>query len=144
LQSEYSLWTREPERTVLPTCRELGIGFVPFSPLSRGFLSGAVKNADRFEDKDVRRVMPRFQGENLQKNLSLVERLEEVARRRRIPPGRVAVAWTLRSPAVTGAIVGARRPSQLDAWLAAGTLRLDADDLEEIEAAIKETGAGTD
>src|SRR5712692_2750781 len=80
LQSEYSLWTRDPERAVLPSCRELGIGFVAFSPLGRGFFSGAVRNAESFEANDVRRKLPRFQNANLQKNVTLVDQLEAAAR----------------------------------------------------------------
>ena len=95
LQSEYSLWTRVPERAVLAACRELGIGFVPFSPLGRGFLTGAVKDLDRLEQNDVRRGLPRFQGENLQQNVALVQRLEEMARAKGCTAPQLALAWLL-------------------------------------------------
>jgi aryl-alcohol dehydrogenase-like predicted oxidoreductase len=95
LQSEYSLWTRVPERAVIPACRELGIGFVPFSPLGRGFLTGAVKDLDRLEQNDVRRGLPRFQGDNLQQNVALVVRLEEMARAKGCSAPQLALAWVL-------------------------------------------------
>ena len=114
LQTEYSLWTRDPEEEILPTCRELGIGFVAYSPLGRGFLTGQFKKFDDFQPDDYRRNSPRFQGENFQKNLDLVERVEEIARRERLQ----AVA--------TRAGVGARRrettsfrspaPSAVNIW----------------------------
>ena len=95
LQSEWSLWTRDPEAEVLPVVRELGIGFVAYSPLGRGFLSGRFQSPDDFEADDFRRHHPRFQGENFQKNLELVERVEEIAAEKGVKPGQLALAWVL-------------------------------------------------
>ncbi len=95
VQSEYSLWTRDPEDGVLQTCRELGIGFVPFSPLGRGFLTGQIKRFADLEEGDYRRSSPRFQGENFQRNLDLVERVSEVAREKHCSPAQLALAWVL-------------------------------------------------
>src|SRR5437773_2425347 len=95
LQSEYSLWTREPEQSMLPVCRDLGIGFVPFSPLGRGFLSGAVKHVEALESNDVRLRLPRFQAENFQRNLELIRPLEEMARAKQCSPSQLALAWIL-------------------------------------------------
>src|SRR5262249_61842664 len=95
LQSEYSLWTRDPEDEILPTCRELGIGFVPYSPLGRGFLTGQIRRFEDFAADDFRRYNPRFQGENFQKNLDLVARIEELAREKSCTPSQLALAWVL-------------------------------------------------
>ncbi|MEO6058196.1 MAG: aldo/keto reductase, partial [Gemmatimonadales bacterium] len=95
LQTEYSLWTRDPEDEVLPTCRELGIGFVAYSPLGRGFLTGRFRSLDDLPPDDYRRNSPRFQGENFQKNLDLVERVGDIARRKRCTPSQLALAWVL-------------------------------------------------
>jgi len=95
LQSEYSLWTRDPEAEILPTCRELGIGFVAYSPLGRGFLTGQLRNFDDFEADDYRRSSPRFQGENFQKNLDLVKQVELMAREKDCQPSQLALAWVL-------------------------------------------------
>jgi len=95
LQTEYSLWTRDPEAEVLPTVRELGIGFVAYSPLGRGFLTGRFTSPDDFEEGDFRANHPRFQGENFQRNLELVERVKAIAREKRCAPGQLALAWAL-------------------------------------------------
>src|SRR6266576_1167601 len=95
LQTEYSLWTRDPEEEVLPTCRELGIGFVPFSPLGRGFLSGRYTKFEDFDPDDFRRNSPRFQGENFRKNLDLVHKVEEIAGQKGCTPSQLALAWVL-------------------------------------------------
>src|SRR5206468_11394764 len=95
LQSEYSLWTREAEQTVLPVCRELGIGFVPFSPLGRGFLTGTVTRVEALESSDVRLKLPRFQPENLERNLALMRPIQDIARRKGCSPAQVALAWVL-------------------------------------------------
>lgn len=95
LQTEYSLWSREPEEEILPTIRELGIGFVPYSPLGRGFLTGQIQTFDDLEEDDYRRYSPRFQGENFQKNLDLVERIKEIAEEKRCHPSQLALAWLL-------------------------------------------------
>src|SRR5204863_4535310 len=94
LQTEYSLWSRDPEDEILPTCRELGIGFVAYSPLGRGFLTGQIKRFDDLAADDYRRHAPRFQGENFEKNLELVRRIEEMARARGCAPAQLALAWT--------------------------------------------------
>src|SRR5438094_2535616 len=95
LQSEYSLWTRDTEKEVLGVCRELGIGFVPYSPLGRGFLTGKIKRFDDLPEDDYRRTSPRFQGENFQRNLDLVKRVEEIAREKKCTPAQLALAWVL-------------------------------------------------
>src|SRR5712672_1609099 len=95
LQTEYSLWTRDPEEEILPTCRELGIGFVAYSPLGRGFLTGQLKKFEDLPADDYRRNAPRFQGDNFRKNLELVERVEEIAREKKCKPSQLALAWVL-------------------------------------------------
>ncbi len=95
LQSEYSLWTRDAEAEVLPVCRELGIGFVPFSPLGRGFLTGQMKGPQDFSESDMRSGLPRFQGENFQKNIELVKRVEQIAAQRGCTSAQLALAWVL-------------------------------------------------
>src|SRR5258708_23429814 len=95
LQTEYSLWERDPEDEILPTVRELGIGFVPYSPLGRGFLTGQIKRFDDLAPDDYRRMSPRFQGENFQKNLDLVTRVQAIAREKRCAPSQLALAWAL-------------------------------------------------
>ena len=95
LQSEYSLWTRDPEREVLGVCRELGIGLVPYSPLGRGFLTGQIKRFEDLPEDDYRRSSPRFQGENFQRNLALVKQVEEIAREKKCTPAQLALAWVL-------------------------------------------------
>src|SRR5207245_8588437 len=95
LQSEYSLWTRDPEQEILPTCRELGLGFVAYSPLGRGFLTGQIKRFEGLAADDYRRFSPRFQGENFQKNLDLVRRVEEIAAETKCKPSQLALAWVL-------------------------------------------------
>src|ERR1700731_2780256 len=119
LQSEYSLWSRVPERAVLPACRELGIGFVPFSPLGRGFLSGAVTDLDRLEQNDVRRTLPRFQGENLKQNVVMVKRLEEMARSKGCSAPQLALAWLLTKSEDIVPIPGTKRQKYLEANAAA-------------------------
>ena len=95
LQTEYSLWSREPEDEILPTCRKLGIGFVPYSPLGRGFLTGQIQKFEDLAADDYRRHTPRFQGENFQKNLDLVARIKEIATEKDCTPGQLALAWVL-------------------------------------------------
>src|SRR5204863_752251 len=95
VQSEYSLWTRDPEPEILPTCRELGIGFVPYSPLGRGFLTGKIQKPEDLAENDFRRTVPRFQGDNFQRNLDLVKRVEEIVREKHCTPAQLALAWVL-------------------------------------------------
>jgi aryl-alcohol dehydrogenase-like predicted oxidoreductase len=137
LQSEYSLWTRDPEKAVLPTLRELGVGFVPFSPLGRGFLAGALKG--QLPENDFRRSMPRFQGEALTKNLGLVETLTRLAHEKGRTPAQLALAWLLHQGDDIAPIPGTTKVARLEENVAAADLKLSADDLTAIEAAIPET-----
>jgi len=133
LQTEYSLWTRDPETEILKTCRELKIGFVAYSPLGRGFLTGQFK---RFEDlpvDDYRRNSPRFQGENFQKNLDLVRRVEEMAREKRCKPSQLALAWVLAQEEDIVPIPGTKRRKYLEENVAAVDIELSADDLRRLE-----------
>ena len=144
LQSEYSLWTRDPERAVLPACRELGIGFVAFSPLGRGFLSGAVKDVQSFEPNDVRRRLPRFQSENVQKNIALVERLEETARAKRCAPSQLALAWLLAKGPDIVPIPGTKRRRYVEENAAADDLELTAQEVAALDEAFPiDVAAGT-
>jgi aryl-alcohol dehydrogenase-like predicted oxidoreductase len=114
LQTEYSLWTRDPEPEVLPTCRRLGIAFVAYSPLGRGFLTGAFKSPDDFEPDDYRRASPRFQGENFNRNLELVERVKELAAGAGVTPGQLALAWVLAQGEDVVPIPGTKRRKYLE------------------------------
>ena len=135
LQSEYSLFWREPEESVLGTLEELGIGFVPFSPLGRGLLTGQVKRGDTFGEGDIRANLPRFSGEALDHNLALVDRVTAVAERVGATPGQVALAWLLSRKPWIVPIPGTRRLERLDENLAAADLQLGTDDLAELTAA---------
>jgi aryl-alcohol dehydrogenase-like predicted oxidoreductase len=135
LQSEYSLWTREPEQTVFPVCRELGIGFVPFSPLGRGFLTGAVKDSRAFESNDVRRRLPRFQPEHLEKNLALLEPLEQMARAKACSASQLALAWTLAKGPDIVPIPGTKRRRNLEENAGATSLTLSPEDLRALDEA---------
>jgi aryl-alcohol dehydrogenase-like predicted oxidoreductase len=132
LQSEYSLWTRDPEGEILSTCRELGIGFVPYSPLGRGFLTGQVKSAD-FGPKDFRRISPRFQGENFQKNLELVQRIEKIAAEKGCTPAQLALAWVLAQGPDVVPIPGTKRRTYLDQNLGALDVTLTPADLKMLD-----------
>ena len=135
LQSEYSLWTRDPEDGPLAACRELGVGFVPFSPLGRGFLTGQIKRFEDFAADDQRRTHPRFQGENFARNLALVQRIQEIAARRGCTAGQLALAWVLaRGPDIVP-IPGTRRIRNLDENLGSLDLTLTTEDLAAIESA---------
>jgi len=135
LQTEYSLWTRDPETNgVLETVRELGIGFVAYSPLGRGFLSGRFKKVDDLPAEDTRRNHPRFQGENFQKNLKLVELVAQIAREKGATPSQIALAWLLTKPGVVP-IPGTKRRKYLEENVRALDVQLTASDLERIENA---------
>jgi len=134
VQSEYSLWTRDPEDGVLQTCQKLGIGFVPYSPLGRGFLTGAIKSQDDFEPGDYRRNSPRFQGENFGKNLKLVDKVRELAEARGCTPSQLALAWVLAQDAHIVPIPGTKRIKYLDENIGALDVTLDHDDLAAIDA----------
>jgi len=143
LQTEYSLWTRDPEDEVLPTCRELGIGFVAYSPLGRGFLTGRYRSVEDFEPDDYRRNHPRFEGENFQKNLDLVARVEEIARRKKCSPSQLALAWVAAQGEDIVPLFGTKRRKYLDENLAALEVEITPADLEEIdEVAPKGVAAG--
>jgi aryl-alcohol dehydrogenase-like predicted oxidoreductase len=143
LQNEYSLWTRDPEDEVLPTCRELGIGFVAYSPLGRGFLTGRFRTFEDLPPDDYRRNSPRFQGENFQRNLDLVERVEEIARRKQCTPAQLALAWVLAQGDDVVPIPGTKRRRYLEENLGALEVELTPADLEEIdEVAPKGVAAG--
>ena len=133
LQSEYSLWSREPEDETLEMCRKLGIGFVPYSPLGRGFLTGAFKTAEDFDDDDYRRHSPRFQGENFAKNLELVAKVQELADKLSCTPGQLALAWVLAQGDDMVPIPGTKRRSYLEENVAATDVSLSADDLAAID-----------
>ncbi len=132
LQSEYSLWTRDPEQEILGVCRELGIALVAYSPLGRGILTGRIKN-NEFGQNDFRRVSPRFQGENFRKNLELVERVERMASEKRCTPAQLALAWVLARGEDIVPIPGTKRRTYLDEDLGALDIRLSASDLEQID-----------
>jgi len=134
LQTEYSLWTRDPEDDILPTVRELGISFVAYSPLGRGFLSGQIRRPEDLPEGDFRRNNPRFQGENFQRNLDLVDRVRAIAAERKVPPSQLALAWVLsRGPDVVP-IPGTKRRKYLEENAAAVAIRLTPDELRRIEA----------
>jgi aryl-alcohol dehydrogenase-like predicted oxidoreductase len=135
LQTEYSLWTRDPEDEVLPTVRELGIGFVAYSPLGRGFLSGAIQSVDDLADDDFRRANPRFQGENFQRNLDLVERVKEVASEKDVTPSQLALAWLLHQGEDIVPIPGTKRRKYLEENAAAAEISLTDDELASIDEA---------
>ena len=134
LQTEYSLWSRDPEDEVLPTCRELGIGFVAYSPLGRGFLTGRFQRFEDLPPDDYRRTVPRFQGANFQKNLDLVRKVEEIAREKRCSPAQLALAWLLAQGEDIVPIPGTKQRSRLEENVGALGVVLTADDLRRIDA----------
>lgn len=136
VQSEYSLWTRDPEGGVLETCRALGIGFVPFSPLGRGFLAGAIKSADQLGANDFRRGLPRFEQENIDRNLAAVARLEEMATRKGVTAAQLALAWVLHRGDFIVPIPGSRKLANLEQNVAAASIELTDADVAEIAALV--------
>jgi aryl-alcohol dehydrogenase-like predicted oxidoreductase len=140
LQTEYSLWSREPEDEILATCRELGVAFVAYSPLGRGFLTGQFTRFEDFPEDDYRRFSPRFQGENFQKNLDLVRRVEEIADEKRCKPAQLALAWVLAQDKNIVPIPGTKRRKYLEENVAALEVKLSAEDLRRIDE-IFPTGA---
>jgi aryl-alcohol dehydrogenase-like predicted oxidoreductase len=132
LQTEYSLWTRDPEDEILPTCRELGVGFVAYSPLGRGFLTGQFKTFEDLAADDYRRFSPRFQGENFQKNLDLVREVEEIARAKKCQPSQLALGWVLAQGDDIVPIPGTKRRKYLEENVAAADLKLTAEDLRRL------------
>ena len=135
LQSEYSLWWREPEREVLPTLEELGIGFVPFSPLGKGFLTGKIDEKTRFDPNDFRNIVPRFTEENRKANFAFVEWLKAFAERKRATPAQIALAWLLAQKPSMVPIPGTTKRSRLEENLGAAEIQLTADDRREIDRA---------
>jgi aryl-alcohol dehydrogenase-like predicted oxidoreductase len=134
VQSEYSIWTRDPEAEVLPTCRELGIGFVPYSPLGRGFLSGRFSSPADIEEGDFRANNPRFKGEAFQANMAILDKVKEVAAEKGITPGQLALAWVLAQGEDLVPIPGTKRRSYLEENAAAADVRLTAEELARIDA----------
>ncbi|HET7479065.1 MAG TPA: aldo/keto reductase, partial [Rubrobacteraceae bacterium] len=135
LQSEYSLWWREPEEEVLPTLEELGIGFVPFSPLGKGFLTGKIDENTTFDSSDFRNIVPRFTAEARRANQALVDLLGEIAQRKNATPAQIALAWLLAQKLWIVPIPGTRKLERLEENIGAVTVELTSSDLREIESA---------
>jgi len=135
LQSEYSLWWREPENEILPTCEELGIGFVPFSPLGKGFLTGKIDEKTAFDSSDFRNIVPRFSAENRKANHTVVDMLKTIADRKRATPAQIALAWLLAQKPWIVPIPGTRRLERLEENIGAASIVLTPDDLREIDEA---------
>lgn len=140
IQTEYSLWTRDPEAEVLPTVRELGIGFVPYSPLGRGFLTGSIRSLDELSDDDFRRFNPRFEGDNLESNIRIVEQVDEVAREVGAKPGQVALAWLLSKGDDIAPIPGTTKVANLEQNVAAADLQLSPEQLARLDAVAAPVG----
>src|SRR5437762_2485188 len=141
LQSEYSLWSRDPEDEILPTCRELGIGFVPYSPLGRGFLTGRFQKPEDLPADDYRRNHPRFQGENFRKNLDLVKKVEEIAREKGCTPGQLALAWVLAQGKDLVPIPGTNKRKYLEENVGALAVKLTPKDLQRIDGVVPKGAA---
>jgi aryl-alcohol dehydrogenase-like predicted oxidoreductase len=135
LQSEYSLWWREPEKEILPTLEELGIGFVPFSPLGKGFLTGKISEGTEFDKSDFRNVVPRFTPENRKANQGMVDLLSKVAERKRATPAQIALAWLLAQKPWIVPIPGTTKRHRLEENIGAVDIELTRDDLREIDYA---------
>ncbi len=144
LQTEYSLWSRDPEDRILPTVRELGIGFVAYSPLGRGFLTGRFRRPEDLPEGDFRRSSPRFQGANFQKNLDLVERIHEMAREKRLLPSQLALAWVLAQGQDVAPIPGTTSRKHLEENAAAASISLTREDLARIDAVAPKGAASGD
>jgi aryl-alcohol dehydrogenase-like predicted oxidoreductase len=140
VQSEYSLWTRDPEAAVLPTCAELGIGFVPFSPLGKGFLTGTVSPDATFAPGEIRARVPRFERENLEANQALVDHVRDVAAHRGATPGQVALAWLLAQHPFIVPIPGTRRRERIDENTGSTAVALSADDIADLDALTETIG----
>jgi aryl-alcohol dehydrogenase-like predicted oxidoreductase len=136
LQTEYSLWSREPEEELLPLCRELGITFVPYSPLGRGFLTGQIKSIDDLAPGDRRRAFPRFQPENFQSNLDLVKKVEQIATEKKCKPSQIGLAWMLAKDSTLIPIPGTKRIKYLEENLGALQVHLTPTDLQRLEESI--------
>jgi aryl-alcohol dehydrogenase-like predicted oxidoreductase len=136
VQSEYSLWWRQPEEEVLPTLEELGIGFVPFSPLGKGFLTGAINENTRFDSTDFRNIVPRFTPEARKKNQALVDLLGEIAARKQVTPAQIALAWLLARKPWIVPIPGTTKLHRLEENIGAAAVELTPDDLRDIDRAV--------
>jgi len=144
LQSEYSLWTRDPEDEILPAVKELGIGFSAYSPLGRGFLTGRFQTIDDLDEDDYRRHSPRFQGENFEKNLKLVDKIKELAKKRNIKPSQLALAWVLNQGDFIFPIPGSTKISHIEENIEATSIRLTREELNQIDELIpKGAASGT-
>jgi aryl-alcohol dehydrogenase-like predicted oxidoreductase len=141
LQTEYSLWTRDPEGEILATCRELGIGFVAYSPLGRGFLTGQFKKFEDLPEDDYRRHSPRFQGENFQKNLDLVRQVEEIAREKKCTASQLALAWVMAQGDDIIPIPGTKRRKYLEENVAAVSVQLTKEDLRRVDEVFPQEAA---
>ena len=135
LQSEYSLWWREPEQEVLPTLEELGIGFVPFSPLGKGFLTGQIKEDTKFDKSDFRNVVPRFSEENRKANQAVVDLLKQIAERKKATPAQIALAWLLAQEPWIVPIPGTTKLHRLEENIGAVNIELAPDDLRDVDIA---------
>jgi pyridoxine 4-dehydrogenase len=135
LQSEYSLWWREPEKEILPTCEELGVGFVPFSPLGKGFLTGQIDEKTTFDSSDFRNIVPRFSAENRKANQIVVDMVKTIAGRINATPAQIALAWLLAQKPWIVPIPGTRRLERLEENIGAASIALTPDDLREIDEA---------
>ena len=144
VQSEYSLWTRDPEAEVLPTLRELGIGFVPFSPLGKGFFTGTVTAGQTFEPGEIRARVPRFEADNLAANQALLDQVTALAAARDATPGQVALAWLLAQAPSIVPIPGTRRHSRIDENVGAASILLSADDIADLDALTERFGVAGD
>ena len=138
LQSEYSLWWREPEQELLPTLKALGIGFVPFSPLGKGFLTGAISAATTFDNKDFRNIVPRFTPEARKANQAVVDRIGQIAARKQVTPAQIALAWLLAQTPWTVPIPGTTKLRRLEENLGAAFVEMTRDDLREIDVALSD------
>ncbi len=144
LQTEFSLWSRDPEDELLPTVRDLGIGFVAYSPLGRGFLSGNMRSIDDLDEDDFRRQSPRFQGENFEQNLELVDRVKEIAADKGVKPGQLALGWVLAQGPDVVPIPGTKRRSYLEENVAAADVELSEDELRRLDEAMPAGAAAGD
>src|SRR5450432_264789 len=141
LQSEYSLWSREPEEEILPACKELGIAFVPYSPLGRGFLTGQFKKFEDFEEGDYRRMSPRFQGENFNKNLELVKKVEIIAKEKGCTPSQLALAWVMAQGDFLFPIPGTKRVKFVEENVEAGNILLTSKEMEQLDEVFPKNAA---
>ena len=141
LQSEYSLWSREPEAEILPLCKELGIAFVAYSPLGRGFLTGQIKSFEDLEEDDYRRYSPRFMGDNFKKNLDLVKKIEDIAKEKNCTSSQLALAWVMAQEDFIFPIPGTKRVKYLEENVKATEVKLSEKDLQDIEEVFPENAA---